>query len=163
VAGFDQKPVPACELRDSDGVELAGPSWSPDSAALAWWTAAGIYTSPVGPNCEGFVEKLAIPGGREPDWGPAEPGDAPVVQPDQPQQGGQAPAPKILKVKARKRRVTVTVNCDCLAKVVAHKGKRVVGRASGRGKIVVRVRARGKVKLTVTANGTKLVRTVKVR
>lgn len=164
VSGLDRAPTPACELRDSDGVELAGPSWSPDSAALAWWTAAGIYASPVGPNCEGFVEKLTIPGGSEPDWGPADPGEAPVVQPDQPQQGGgQGPAAKILGVKARKRRVTVTVDCDCRAKVVARKGKRVVGRASGRGKIVVKVRARGRIKLTVTMNGETLVKTVKVR
>jgi hypothetical protein len=161
VTGLDAKPQPTCALRDDQGVEFASPTWSPGGDALAWATPAGIYSTPLGPNCEGFVERLVVPGGREPDWGPADPGG--VVAPTQ-QPSTQTPAaPRIERVKVRARKVTVKLSCACKATVVARKGKRVVGRGKGTGQVTVRVRARGKVKLTVTVGATTLTKTVKLR
>lgn len=163
VSGLGQPPQPGCRLADSDGVELATPSWSPDGGSLTWATTAGIYASPVGPNCEGFVERLIVPGGREPDWGPAEPGATGPAPPQPKPQGTEKPA--IQRVKARHGKIVVTVKCSCTATVVARKGRRVVGRGKGTGKVTVKLsrRVRGKVDLTVTANGVQLKRTVKLR
>jgi hypothetical protein len=162
VSGLDAKPQPTCALRDSDGVEFASPTWSPGGDALAWATPAGIYSTPLGPNCEGFVERLVVPGGREPDWGPADPG-ATAAAPQQPASQPATPAPRIARVRVRGRKVTVKLSCACKATVVARKGKRVVARGKGTGQITLRVRARGKVKLTVTTGATKLTKTVKLR
>jgi hypothetical protein len=160
VTSLDAKPQPTCALRDSDGVEFASPTWSPGGDALAWATPAGIYSTPLGPNCEGFVERLVVPGGREPDWGPADPGRAAAPQP---QPGPKADTPRIAAVKVRGRRVTVKLSCTCKARVVARKGKRVVARGKGTGQIRLKVRARGKVTLTVTVGATRLTRTVRLR
>jgi Tol biopolymer transport system component len=170
VNGLTSAPTPQCRLVESEGVELGPPSWSPGGDALAWATPAGIYTSPVGPNCEGLVDRLVVPGGAEPDWGPAHPGDPgaaappPPAQPQQPVV--QAPA-AIERVSVRRGRLVVTVKCACAPSAVVRKGKRVVGRGKGtqdgRVTIKLRKRVRGKVKLVVTAGDAKLTRTVKLR
>jgi hypothetical protein len=157
-------PAPECQIGDPDGAEFGPPSWSPGADALAWATPNGIYTSKV---CEGFAPNLVVPGGREPDWGPAEPGVAAtppstVQQPAKPQ--GNAPA--LGKVTAKRGRITVTVTCTCKASVVARKGKKVVARGkSSSGKVVLKLskRVRGKVKLTVSVGSTTLTKTVKIR
>lgn len=54
---------------------LAGPTWAPDGDRLAWqepdgiWTIAATTTSEA--QCAAVQPKLTIPGGSEPDWGPA--------------------------------------------------------------------------------------------
>ena len=64
-----QAQAPECQIGDPDGAEFGPPSWSPGGDALAWATPNGIYTSKV---CDGFSPALVVPGGREPDWGPAD-------------------------------------------------------------------------------------------
>lgn len=160
-----QPPAPECQIGDPDGAELGPPSWSPAGDALAWATPNGIYTSKV---CEGFAPALVVPGGREPDWGPAEPGAAAPAPPTgQPQRGQAPPAgkPKLASVKARRGRLTVRVSCKCAATAVARKGRKVLARGKGTGKVVLRFskRVRGKVKLTVKVSSTTLSRTVRIR
>ena len=48
---------------------------------------------------------------------------------------------------------------------MARKGRKVVARGKGTGKVVLKFskRVRGKVKLTVTVGATKLTKTVKIR
>ena len=164
VTSLNAPPQPTCSLRDSDGVEFASPTWSPGGDALAWATPAGIYSTPLGANCEGFVERLVVPGGREPDWGPADPGAATAPAPP-PGPGPQSQVPRIERVKVRARKVVVTVSCSCPATVVARKGKRVVARAKGTGQVTVKFkrRVRGKVRLTVTVGSTTLTKTVRLR
>lgn len=167
VNGLDA-PTPECQIGDSGGTEFGPPSWSPGGDALAWARPNGIYTSKV---CDGFAPALVVPGGREPDWGPAEPGSAaPAAEPPAPaapQQQGQAPtAPKLASVKAKRGRITVRVSCTCKATATARKGKKVIARGKGRsGKVVLKFskRVRGKVKLTVKVNSTTLAKTVKIR
>jgi hypothetical protein len=89
---FPEPPAPVCQdTRDS---EAHSPTWSPDSSAVAYDDGDGIWIQPVradldGSNCESLESRLLLPGGREPDWGPAD------VDPSQaPRDGGQqGPAP----------------------------------------------------------------------
>jgi hypothetical protein len=157
VSGLDRPPAPECQVGGDS--EFGPPSWSPAGDALAWATPEGIYTSKV---CEGWSPALVVPGGHEPDWGPAEPG-APAAS-DQPQTGSQTAA-TLTSVKARRGRVVLKLSCACKATVVARKGKRVVGRAKGTQRVTLKLsrRVRGKVKLTVTVGATKLTKTVKIR
>jgi hypothetical protein len=59
----------------------------------------------------------------------------------------------------------VTLSCSCKATAVARKGKKVVARGKGTGKVVLKVprRVRGKLTVVVTVDATKLTRTVKLR
>jgi hypothetical protein len=160
-----QPPAPECQIGDPDGAEFGPPSWSPAGDALAWATPNGIYTSKV---CEAFAPALVVPGGREPDWGPAEPGQAaPVIQPPPGQvETPAAPAPpKLAGVKAKRGRITVAVTCTCKASATARKGKKVIARGKGTGKVVLKFskRVRGKVKLTVKVGSTRLAKTVRIR
>jgi hypothetical protein len=68
--------VSPCWLSEPTGGSAAGPTWSPDGAALAWAEADGIWTTPVpGPldtlDCMSLAPRLIIPGGSQPDLGPA--------------------------------------------------------------------------------------------
>jgi hypothetical protein len=160
-----QPPAPECQIGDPDGAEFGPPSWSPAGDALAWATPNGIYTSKV---CEAFAPALVVPGGREPDGVPAAPGQAaPVIQPPPGQvETPAAPAPpKLAGVKAKRGRITVAVTCTCKASATARKGKKVIARGKGTGKVVLKFskRVRGKVKLTVKVGSTRLAKTVRIR
>jgi hypothetical protein len=65
-------PVVRCAIH---APALAHPSWSPDGRQLAWEEPDGIHVAelPTLENfCKEFPASLAIPGGADPDWGPAE-------------------------------------------------------------------------------------------
>jgi hypothetical protein len=63
-------PVPSPDCMSGSEEGIAGPTWAPDGDHLAWQSNDGIWTSDMS-NCEDSGLKLAIPGGTEPDWGPA--------------------------------------------------------------------------------------------
>lgn len=50
--------------------DLAGPTWSPSGTSLAWFEAGGIQVWDDATSCGGG-SRMVIPGGSEPDWGPA--------------------------------------------------------------------------------------------
>jgi WD40 repeat protein len=58
------------------GGKFTSPTWSPDGKSLAWADRRGIWIGRVGDisgqTCE-LTRKLVIPGGSQPDWGPARP------------------------------------------------------------------------------------------
>ena len=60
-------------------------TWAPDGSALAWEEDDGIWTMPVPSlvDCDGLAAgaQLAIPGGKDPDWGSAEVDQAEVRPP----------------------------------------------------------------------------------
>ncbi len=63
---------------------IAGPTWSPDGTALALESADGIWVKRQARDCT-VQPTLAVPGGSQPDWGPANVNPAPR----QPNGGGQ--------------------------------------------------------------------------
>jgi hypothetical protein len=105
-------PTMECTLTGAVGGEFGKPTWSPGGDALAWAEGDGIRTGAIGRDCSGSP-RLTIPGGNEPDWGPAAPGGA-----------GQGPQPRPTRTKV----------------TIAAVGE--VGRARAAGKIKVRVTVR---------------------
>src|SRR5918999_4424143 len=61
-------PSMACMTGKLDG--LHGPTWAPDGQSLAWGEPDGVWIKPSALDCT-VQPALVIPGGAEPDWGPA--------------------------------------------------------------------------------------------
>jgi hypothetical protein len=136
-------PVMECRISDAVGGEFGRPTWSPDGRSLAWPEGNGIWAMPLGRDCSG-TQKLVIPGGAEPDWGPASP-------------GGAAPAPVApsINVIGRRGGVRIDVACgSCRASAVARVGRRVVARASkrisGSGRLTLRPKRGRRMTVKVT-------------
>jgi hypothetical protein len=89
--------VPSMQCATGRLEGLHGPTWAPDGESLAWGEPDGVWVKPSALDCT-VQPSLVIPGGSEPDWGPAHPASP------------AAAAKPRLKVVA-KRRVTVSVPC----------------------------------------------------
>ena len=145
------------------GGKFSKPTFSPDGNGLAWAASDGIHvvavpTFAAGCTLEGATPSppLVIPGGFEPDWGPAD------VPPARPTNGGSgAPAPKLsLKVLSatRKAGITVRVKVPGTGKLsaTAKSGSKVVGKASravakaGNTTLKLKVKRKGKIALAIT-------------
>jgi hypothetical protein len=63
-------PRPSCVITDPVGGRFHDPTWSPEGDQLALADGAGIWL--VGPCGTAVLSAPLIPGGSEPDWGPAE-------------------------------------------------------------------------------------------
>lgn len=154
------------------------PTFSPDGNGLAWHAGDGIHVAAVpsfGGDCtlDGATPAppLVIPGGREPDWGPAE------VPPARPASSGSTPGggtvngggsggkpgasnALAVKVLSATRSGGVKVNVKVAGKgkltATAKLGKKVVGKASksvkkaGTASLKVKVTRKGKATLKVT-------------
>lgn len=83
-SGYGSAPAHTCTFGHPTG-EFADPTLSPGATTVAWQENDGIWLShvPAGAGCDGAEPRLAIPGGSEPDFGPANvnPGPRPVVGP----------------------------------------------------------------------------------
>jgi hypothetical protein len=129
-------PKMECLLTGATGGEFGPPSWSPDGRSLAWEEGNGVWTGTIGHDCSGRPH-LTIPGGREPDWGPAGVGAAspsPSVR----------TATSISRDALRRRGLRVRVSCPSACRVTAAARQRghVVARASrrltGTGRLTLR-------------------------
>jgi hypothetical protein len=165
--GFDRPPqAMVCGFTEDHGGELGPPTWSPDGRRLAWAAPDGIHVGTIGDpaSCDGWSEQLVVPGGNEPDWGPA------PIQASTGDPGANA-APiavrsraKIKRRALRRRGLLVRVTCPSACRVDARLRlrKRVIGAAKAKrasaGEVKLRVRGRGPVR-----RGAKLRLTVKVR
>ena len=75
--GFPAQPSYQCKFADPSGQTIfEGPSWSPDGTQLAWAQGDGIWTVTIGATLNstcgnGATPTRIIPGGKGPDWGPA--------------------------------------------------------------------------------------------
>jgi hypothetical protein len=135
-------PTPQCATGRLEG--LHGPTWAPDGQSLAWGEPDGVWVKPSALDCT-VQPSLAIPGASEPDWGPAAVGAA----------GG--PAKPRLKVRAAKRKVTLSVTCAtaCVvrAKLVRRgrtiASKRITRGTAGTAKLTLRAK-HGKLQARVT-------------
>jgi len=74
VSGLTARPTERCDLRAAPGTRIESPSWSPDGKSLAWGESSGIWVSRIsaGTGDCGAAPRRLIPGGSEPDWGPAD-------------------------------------------------------------------------------------------
>jgi hypothetical protein len=137
---------------DAVGGKFATPTFSPDGRRLAWGQGDGIAVVDVpdfdaagGCTQEGAtLAKLTIPGGSEPDWGPAD------VPSGRAGGGGGALAIRAGSTKltrALRRGLTLRVNAPSAGKVAAIATRR--GRRVATGKRSVAAGA-AKVKLTFT-------------
>jgi len=157
------------------GQSYSQPTFSPDGAGLAFGMADGVHVATV-PNfqsactLEGATPDppLVIPGGSEPDWGPADvpaaraatPAPAPT-QPAQPTTPPKTDAPSFSAsvksaTKARGVKLTVKVPGKGKLSAVALAGKKTVGKASatvkqaGTAALKLSVKKKGKLKVKVT-------------
>jgi opacity protein-like surface antigen len=62
-------PSPLCVTGAEAGVR--GPTWSPDGESLAMVDPDGIWVKRNAGSCDSPAPVLAVPGGSQPDWGPA--------------------------------------------------------------------------------------------
>ena len=158
---------------DAPGGAFGVPTFSPDGDALAWHAGDGIHVAAVpafAADCtlDGATPAppLVIPGGREPDWGPA---DVPAARPRRrrrPQPGarrskpGATTKPLSVKVLSATRRGGVKVNVKVPGKgkltATAKLGRKVVGKATktvkkaGTTSLKLKVSRKGKATLKVT-------------
>jgi hypothetical protein len=163
---------------DAPGGKFSQPTFSPDGSGLAWAAEDGIHVAAVpsfalGCTTEGATPNppLVIPGGREPDWGPA---DVPAPRPANSgggkgdgssgagPNGGSGSSAKKLSVKVlsatRKGGITVRVNAPGKGRLsaTAKRGAKTLAKASrsvskaGVAKLKLKVKRKGKVTVTVT-------------
>lgn len=68
-------PAGPCQVTGANG-KFTSPTWSPDGRSLAWQDNRGIWVGRVngtgGSTCQ-LTRRLLVPGGSQPDWGPARP------------------------------------------------------------------------------------------
>ena len=126
-------PTPRCTIGDpsprADGVKtFADPTWSPDGTGLAWEEGNGIWISTgfgADGSCPAEFRGPAIPGGSEPDWGPA--ANAPESGP--PGGGfalkaGRIAVPRLARALAKGLSVPASCSETCAVGVVASVDKR---------------------------------------
>ncbi|HEX8744154.1 MAG TPA: hypothetical protein VF712_13575 [Thermoleophilaceae bacterium] len=171
-------PQPAC----TTGAEptLNDPTWSPDGRTIAFEHEEGIETLPlpnVGPNdCSGAESgRVVLPGGSEPDWGPADvnPGQKPPPpcttgcdQPpctdcgDKPAAGIAVTVPKSAKLgTVAKRGLTVKVSVPGAGKVSV--AALAGGRRVGSGSVTAPGAGAAPVTVRLTKKGAALLRKAK--
>jgi pyruvate/2-oxoglutarate dehydrogenase complex dihydrolipoamide acyltransferase (E2) component len=137
-------PRPVCVT--SPDKKIQGPSWSPDGTALAVGDSDGITVLRNVPSddaqCAAMQVRTVVPGGSEPDWGPAEVNPTPRSGPSPtPAPAPSAPAAPTLRVSAAKLRsalakglkVTLT-GVSGTVSVTASEKQRVVARGSAKAK-----------------------------
>ena len=186
-SGFGQVPqMWACGIVDAVGGEFDDPTWSPHGDALAWAEGDGIWTTPVAGDCgTGLQPRKIVEGGRDPHFGPADPGAAPAppapAAPAQPAAPRVASAPAALRMAAprtvtrsalRRRGITVRITCPatCTASATLSADGKPIARATRRGSRTVSLplkpkRAPRTRRLTrvVRASGQTLTQAVRVR
>ena len=134
---------PCFELGDPVGGKFESTSLAPDGRGLAYGVGDGIWVAPL--DCAApSAGRLAIPGGRFPDWGPA---DVPSI----------AAKPRVRATRT-KRALSLRVSTGGPGRVTAKAlaGRRTVGSRSARvgdsGKVTLRMKLRtaGRVTIKVT-------------
>ena len=144
-------PIVCYRYSNPDGGAFGVPTFAPDGGSVAWHEGNGIHVAQVpdfGAGCttDGATATapLVIPGGKEPDWGPA---DVPAAAPAAEQQSGpasspRAAAPATLKLSVKRStlkaalrngvKVTVALPGDGVVAATAKRGRKTVAKAAAR-------------------------------
>ncbi|HEX8206019.1 MAG TPA: hypothetical protein VF587_08180, partial [Solirubrobacteraceae bacterium] len=143
-----------CAIADGS---IKEPTWSPDGRQLAYEAPDGIHVVALDDlgSCSSAARTLVVPGGADPDWGPAAPPSAPKgpegpsgpggpdgpqqpTQPTNPTQPGAAlaivRAPKTMRAGALRRGLKLTVRCQAACAITARLASGATTLASGRGR-----------------------------
>jgi hypothetical protein len=177
--------TPACDVTGPAG-SFFRPSWSPNGAQLAWQEDDGIWVAtPNFADCAAATASLVIPGGKAPDWGPADvgaaggpgPGSGPGTGPGTTPGGStlKATAPRRIRLAALLRGLTVKVACTCTVNAKLLLAKKTIGKAKkaidGSAKVKVKPTRAGKARLRrggksvsvrVTGGGRSVTKKVKI-
>ena len=151
-AAENERPFVCYRYSGAAGNRYSQPTFSPDGGAIAFADADGIHVATVpgfenGCSLEGATQQppTVIPGGTEPDWGPADvpaprvdppppppPPDDDVVGPEGPGAELTATAAKAKLRKALKRGLKLTVSAPAPGRLsaVAKAGMRTVAKAA---------------------------------
>ena len=170
-----------CVMTGFNG-DVSEPTWSPDGRALAWEEADGIHvatlTDPAA--CASVARPLVIPGGQDPDWGPAAPPAPVAVDPPPAAPDTGTPAAKLRVELSRwrgsvRRGPAITVRCSTACALSAKLALRAkpartlaTARANRAGTLKFRVsrkvkRADATLTVTATAGGQRMSVTRRVR
>jgi WD40-like Beta Propeller Repeat len=170
-SGLPAVPDPSKGCATGEDAGIAGPTWSPDGTALALAASDGIWVKRQARDCT-VQPTLVVPGGSEPDWGPADvhpaprpsggggtpggggaPGGGAPASP--PSSGGvsSAPAPALATLRVTKAKLAKALRSGLRLSlagarpgrqaIVAKRGRKVVARGTAR------VAADGTAKLTL--------------
>ena len=171
-----------CVMTGFNG-DISDPTWSPDGSALAWEEADGIHVATLADPaaCASVARPLVIPGGQDPDWGPAPPPTSTAtVDPPRPP-STDTPAAKLRVALSRwrgsvRRGPRITVRCSAKCTVSAKltlraKPARTLATVRAGRAGTLKFRVRGKLKrrvdatltVTATANGQRVSATRRVR
>ncbi len=139
--------APAMQCATGKLAGLHGPTWAPDGQSLAWGEPDGVWLKPSALDCT-VQPSLVIPGGSEPDFGPA------AV--------GAAATKPTLKARASKRKVTLSVPCAtaCTVRAKLLKGRRTIASkratlgSAGTAKLTLKPKKRLKARARMTARVT---------
>lgn len=169
--GPTAQPQLRCAIADG---AIKGPTWSPDGRQLAYEAPDGIHVIALDDlgSCGAAQRTLVVPGGADPDWGPAAAPQQPKgpdgpSQPGRPTQPGQpggpaltlVSAPGTIRSGALRRGVRLTVRCQAACTIAATLRSGATTLASGRGRGAAGQDAT--VKLRLTKKGTKRLRRVR--
>jgi len=174
---------PACDS-NADPV-LSDPSWSPDGTAVAFAEERGVnvfrFTAITRNHCDFVSTTIVVPGGSEPDWGPADPPAARYTAPTpspQPTPAPPAPMPAakltiatatLSTKQLRRGHATVRVTTTQPGRLTARLGRLASGTATAAkaGTVTIRLsrasRRAAKATLTVTLGAVSASRVVRLR
>jgi hypothetical protein len=160
-----ERPAICYRYSNPPGGKFSQPTFSPDGASLAWGAGDGIYVVSVpsfGGGCtlDGATPTppLVIPGGSEPDWGPADvPARSVVVK---------RAKLSVSVLSVTRRAVALRVKAPGKGRLTATaRGARATKAVKRAGSATLRLKTRAKkVKVTFKpASGRALTKTVRVR
>jgi hypothetical protein len=165
-APVSTRPLICYRYSNPPGGKYSQPTFSPDGGSVAWSNSDGVHVATVpalagGCTLDGATPTppLVIPGGSEPDWGPADVPTRPVVKP------GKTAKLSVSVTRATRRAVTLRVKVPGKGRVTASAGRARTSKAVKRaGTVTLKLKGRpAKVKVTFKpASGATQTRTIRI-
>jgi hypothetical protein len=140
------RPTPCYRYSGPAGGRYSQPTFAPDGGRLAWAEADGVHVAAVptfGAGCslQGATPEppLVIPGGSEPDWGPA---GVPAQGAQPPPPDGRRAGPSAPRVRVKRTSLAAALRKGLKLTVTVPSAGRLAASARRKGKTVARAPAR---------------------